>query len=108
MKSKKAKSKKKNPSGAAAAKPAAPIANPVVAAAPATVAKPVAAAAPVAAASVKPVAAAAPAAPAKRKPTQEEISSRAHQMWIDEGRPTGRSLEHWFRAERELSSAPKA
>jgi hypothetical protein len=38
-----------------------------------------------------------------RQPTQQEIAQRAYAMWEREGRPHGRSLDHWFAAERELS-----
>ena len=36
------------------------------------------------------------------QPTQQEIALRAYAMWEKEGRPHGRSLEHWLAAEREL------
>lgn len=55
------------------------------------------------AAAAAPAPAAAPAKP-KQKPTREQIGARAHQIWIEEGRPEGRSLDHWFRAERELGA----
>lgn len=42
-------------------------------------------------------------APEPKCPTPEEIGARAHQIWVDEGRPEGKSVEHWLRAERELS-----
>ncbi len=29
------------------------------------------------------------------------IPERAYQIWEQEGRPEGKSLEHWLRAERE-------
>lgn len=32
----------------------------------------------------------------------EEISQRAHMIWIQNGRPEGRDLEHWLQAEAEL------
>jgi Protein of unknown function (DUF2934) len=32
----------------------------------------------------------------------EEIRERAHELWEDTGRPEGRDLEFWLRAEREL------
>ena len=38
-----------------------------------------------------------------RKPTTEQVSARAHQIWLDAGKPQGLALEHWLRAERELS-----
>lgn len=31
-----------------------------------------------------------------------EIAKRAYSIWETEGRPNGRDLEHWFRAEGEL------
>ncbi|RBP06249.1 DUF2934 family protein [Roseiarcus fermentans] len=30
------------------------------------------------------------------------IQRRAYQIWEEEGRPQGRSLEHWTRAEQDL------
>ena len=36
-------------------------------------------------------------------PTTEQITERAHQMWLDEGCPEGRAHIHWQKAERELS-----
>jgi Protein of unknown function (DUF2934) len=35
--------------------------------------------------------------------TEQRIRERAYQIWIEEGRPTGRDKEHWARAEQELS-----
>ena len=35
-------------------------------------------------------------------PTEEQIASRAHALWEEEGRPEGRDKEHWTRAEREV------
>ncbi|GGE09098.1 hypothetical protein GCM10011390_30240 [Aureimonas endophytica] len=29
------------------------------------------------------------------------IRSRAHQLWLHEGQPEGRALEHWLTAQRE-------
>jgi hypothetical protein len=40
----------------------------------------------------------------KRVPTQEEISTRAYEIYVAEGCPEGSSVEHWLRAERELGS----
>ncbi|MGY8684068.1 DUF2934 domain-containing protein [Bradyrhizobium sp. UFLA05-153] len=34
--------------------------------------------------------------------SREQISRRAHELWQDAGRPQGRDLEFWLRAEREL------
>jgi hypothetical protein len=55
-----------------------------------------------------PAAAAAPAAApasAKPKPTPEAIGARAHAIWVAEGRPDGKSVDHWLRAERELNGS---
>jgi hypothetical protein len=35
-------------------------------------------------------------------PTQDEIRSRAHELWELAGRPEGRNNEFWHEAEREL------
>lgn len=37
---------------------------------------------------------------------EEEIAKRAYAIWEQEGRPKGREMEHWLRAEAELK-APK-
>jgi hypothetical protein len=31
---------------------------------------------------------------------------RAHEIWVEEGRPDGRALDHWLRARWELEPAP--
>ncbi len=41
-------------------------------------------------------------------PTDEQIRSRAHQLWEEAGRPEGRGDEFWHQAERELSDASEA
>jgi hypothetical protein len=38
--------------------------------------------------------------------TSDVIHTRAYEIWEAEGRPDGRSLDHWLRAEAE--SGPKA
>lgn len=53
--------------------------------------------------SVAPASAVAAPAAAKPAPKPEEISARAHKIWIEAGKPEGRSLDHWLQAERELS-----
>jgi hypothetical protein len=35
-------------------------------------------------------------------PSREQISERARELWIGEGRPEKRDLHHWLRAEQEL------
>src|SRR5260221_12169351 len=39
---------------------------------------------------------------------QDRIRERAYQLWEQAGRPSGRDLEHWARAEAELRVAPPA
>ena len=34
--------------------------------------------------------------------SKEEIGARARELWEHHGRPTGRDLEFWLQAEREL------
>ena len=36
------------------------------------------------------------------KISPDAIERRAHEIWLREGQPEGRHLEHWFRAEEEL------
>lgn len=35
----------------------------------------------------------------------QDIKSRAYQLWLDAGQPDGRDEEFWYSAERELSEA---
>lgn len=38
-------------------------------------------------------------------PTREEqIRSRAHEIWLERGSPAGSDMEHWLAAEEELRS----
>jgi hypothetical protein len=56
------------------------------------------------------VKAAAPAAkPAKRgpEPSQEEIATRAFEIYVSEGCREGTDLENWLRAEQELRSGAR-
>jgi hypothetical protein len=39
--------------------------------------------------------------------TEKNIRERSYLIWEREGRPPGRSLEHWLQAEAELSGAAK-
>jgi hypothetical protein len=58
----------------------------------------------------QPVPAAVKASPAKEpakakapyEPTQEEIQTRAFQLYLSEGCKEGNDLEYWLRAEKEL------
>src|SRR5262245_55201000 len=42
--------------------------------------------------------------PKTTKSSNDEIEQIAHSIWEQEGRPDGRSLEHWLRAEEQLRS----
>jgi Protein of unknown function (DUF2934) len=38
---------------------------------------------------------------------EERIRERAHAIWDKEGRPEGKELEHWLRAEAEIVAEEK-
>ena len=38
--------------------------------------------------------------------TKQEITLRAHEIWEQNGRPSGRDLEFWLQAESEISERP--
>jgi len=38
----------------------------------------------------------------EQQPSQEDVAIRAWEIWEQEGRPEGRSAEHWNRAQEEL------
>ena len=38
----------------------------------------------------------------KRARTESEVRERAHAIWLAEGMPEGREVDHWMRARREL------
>lgn len=40
-------------------------------------------------------------------PLHGEITRRAREIWNEEGRPEGRALQHWLRAESELKVSIK-
>ncbi len=42
----------------------------------------------------------------KPVPDQHRIRMRAHEIWVEEGKPEGRALDHWLRARWELEQAP--
>ena len=42
-----------------------------------------------------------------RKPTHDEIAACAQRIYETEGRPQGKALEHWLRAEAQLSAGRK-
>jgi hypothetical protein len=39
------------------------------------------------------------------RPTKNRIRRRAHEIWEENGRPSGRDEEFWFQAEREFREA---
>src|ERR1700736_5785062 len=39
------------------------------------------------------------------RPNERRIRKRAHQIWEENGRPSGRDKEFWFQAEREFREA---
>jgi hypothetical protein len=39
-----------------------------------------------------------------RTVTADEVARRAYELYLEEGRPEGRQMEHWLRAEAELLS----
>ena len=44
-----------------------------------------------------------PAGPFKSKPCDEQrVRERAYSIWLAEGRPDGRDVEHWLKARREV------
>jgi len=40
-------------------------------------------------------------------PLVERVAQLAHGYWEAEGRPEGKHLEHWFRAEAELAAGER-
>jgi hypothetical protein len=44
----------------------------------------------------------APRDEARRVPTEDEVRERAHAIWLADGMPEGREVDHWMRARREL------
>jgi hypothetical protein len=36
--------------------------------------------------------------------TADDVARRAYELYLQEGRPEGRQMEHWLRAEAELLS----
>jgi hypothetical protein len=39
---------------------------------------------------------------------QQTIRERAHALWVADGCPAGRELDHWLQAEQELLTQPVA
>lgn len=44
----------------------------------------------------------APVAATRREATTESIASRAYTLWEKDGRPAGRDVEYWLRAESQI------
>jgi hypothetical protein len=36
----------------------------------------------------------------------DQVRERAYLIWVDEGRPHGRELDHWLRAKWEVEGGP--
>lgn len=36
---------------------------------------------------------------------EAQIRERAHALWLEQGQPEGRDLEHWMEAERHIAGA---
>lgn len=41
-----------------------------------------------------------------KEPSENAIRERAHEIWIEEGTPDGKAVDHWLRAKWELERAP--
>jgi len=39
----------------------------------------------------------------KRATPEEKVRARAHEIWLQQGRPEGQHLAHWQQAEAELA-----
>ena len=44
--------------------------------------------------------------PASDRVKDDRIRERAYLIWVDEGSPHGRELDHWLRAKWEIESEP--
>ena len=40
------------------------------------------------------------------RPTRDEVAAIAYQIYLQEGRPEGRDLQHWLEAEAQLAASP--
>ena len=47
------------------------------------------------------------AAPVKSKPTQDQIATRAYEIYLERGSTPGDPMQDWLRAESELAAPPK-
>ncbi len=39
------------------------------------------------------------------KELDDRVRKRAYEIWLEQGQPQGRELDHWFRAKEELAPA---
>jgi hypothetical protein len=44
------------------------------------------------------------AGPRPGEPGESRIRDRAHAIWVEEGRPDGKAIDHWLRARWELEN----
>jgi len=45
---------------------------------------------------------------ARREPSEEEVSRRAYELYLQRSGEQGKDVEDWIRAEKELSDEPVA
>ena len=43
--------------------------------------------------------------PQQRQIDENRVRQRAHEIWVEEGKPHGRALNHWLMAKWELEQA---
>ena len=48
-----------------------------------------------------------PVGVAEKGVSEDRVRERAYLIWVDEGGPNGRELDHWLRAKWELDGEPK-
>jgi hypothetical protein len=48
-----------------------------------------------------------PLGTAEKVVNEDRIRERAYLIWVDEGSPHGRDLDHWLRAKWEIEGEPK-
>ena len=41
-------------------------------------------------------------------PTEAEIAARAHELWLQEGKPSDSAGRHWLEAERQLKAGSQS
>ncbi len=39
------------------------------------------------------------------KDLDDRVRKRAYEIWLEEGQPQGRALDHWFRAQQQAAPA---